>query len=90
MAETFDSSRAIPQNMSARIKWWRWPALAAFLIATFPLDGEEPIPKLSYEAVADFFQLPPAEHFVEVAGVAVNSKGHIYVFSPRKTSVDGV
>ena len=46
--------------------------------------AEEPIPKLNYEAVSDFFQLPAGEHFVEVAGVAVNSKGHIYVFHRGK------
>src|SRR5216684_3851130 len=46
--------------------------------------GEEPIPKLNYEAVPDFFQLPAGEHFVEVAGVAVNSKGHVYVFHRGK------
>jgi DNA-binding beta-propeller fold protein YncE len=41
-------------------------------------------PRLNYEAVPDFFQLPPGEHFVEPAGVAVNSKGHIYVFHRGK------
>ncbi|HKS04309.1 MAG TPA: hypothetical protein VJR49_03050, partial [Chthoniobacterales bacterium] len=56
------------------------------LIATsrFACSGEEPIPNLNYEAVPDFFQLPPGEHFVEAAGVAVNSKGHIYVFHRGK------
>jgi len=44
----------------------------------------EPIPKLNYEAISDFFQLPPGEHLVEPAGVAVNSKGHIYVFHRGK------
>jgi DNA-binding beta-propeller fold protein YncE len=38
------------------------------------------VQNLNYEAIADFFQLPPGENFVEPAGVAVNSKGHIYVF----------
>ena len=42
------------------------------------------VPKLNYEAVPDFFQLPAGENFVEVAGVAVNSKGHIYVFHRGK------
>jgi streptogramin lyase len=46
--------------------------------------GEQPIPKLNYEVVPDFFQLPAGENFVEVAGVAVNSKGHIYVFRRGK------
>ena len=44
----------------------------------------EPLPKLNYEANADFFQLPTGEHFVEPAGVAVNSKGHVYVFHRGK------
>ena len=47
------------------------PALSA--------HSEEPIPKLNYEPVPDFFQLPAGEHFIEPAGVAVNSKGHVCV-----------
>ena len=42
--------------------------------------AEQAIPNLNYEAVPNFFQLPPGENFVEACGVAVNSKGHIYVF----------
>ncbi|HEV8383242.1 MAG TPA: peptidyl-alpha-hydroxyglycine alpha-amidating lyase family protein [Candidatus Acidoferrales bacterium] len=38
------------------------------------------IPRLSYSAVADFFVLPAGANFGEAAGVAVNSKGHVYVF----------
>jgi len=45
---------------------------------------QETGPRLNYEVVPDFFQLPPGEHFVEPAGVAVNSKGHIYVFHRGK------
>jgi len=37
----------------------------------------QPLPKLNYDVITDFFQLPPGEHLVEPAGVAVNSKGHI-------------
>jgi len=44
----------------------------------------EPSPKLNYDMIPDFFQLPPAEHLIEPAGVAVNSKGHIYVFHRGK------
>lgn len=60
--------------------------LTALLISVpvFPGRCEEAIPKLNYEAVPDFFQLPTGEHFVEVAGVAVNSKGHVYVFHRGK------
>ena len=41
-------------------------------------------PKLNYDLIPDFFQLPPGEHLVEPAGVAVNSKGHVYVFHRGK------
>jgi DNA-binding beta-propeller fold protein YncE len=45
---------------------------------------QEPLPKLNYEMIRDFFQLPPGEHLVEPAGVAVNSRGHIYIFHRGK------
>ena len=59
--------------------------VALFLAASIlRADCEDVIPKLNYEAVTNFFQLPEGENFVEVAGVAVNSKGHIYVFHRGK------
>src|SRR5437667_11064938 len=72
--------------MGGQFRWRGWSILAALSMAALNLAcrAEEPIPKLNYEAVPDFFQLPPGEHFVEVAGVAVNSKGHIYVFHRGK------
>src|SRR5262245_35634982 len=45
---------------------------------------ESPVSRLDYEAVPGFFQLPPGENFVEPCGVAVSSKGHIYVFHRGK------
>jgi len=49
--------------------------------STFAQGRTEPsIPKLYYEAVPNFFQLPAGENFVECCGIAVNSKGHAYVF----------
>src|SRR5262249_18030227 len=72
--------------MSAQIGWFRLAVFAAVSTAVwmFTCRAEEPIPKLNYEAVPGFFQLPADEHFVEVAGVAVNSKGHVYVFHRGK------
>src|SRR5437667_12546624 len=48
---------------------------------------QQPLPKLNYDMTADFFQLPPGGHLVEPAGVAVNSKEHIYVFHRGKHPV---
>ena len=72
--------------MSVQVHWLQLQILATLFSAAlvFPCCAEEQIPKLNYEPVPDFFQLPRGEHFVEVAGVAVNSKGHIYVFHRGK------
>ncbi len=50
-----------------------------FLVAT-PAFAQQP-PELRYLSVPDFLKLPPDIHLGEVAGVAVNSKGHVFVFS---------
>lgn len=72
--------------MNGQNQWLRLLFPPVLVIAVFVLHcrGEESIPKLNYEAVPDFFQLPAGEHFVEVAGIAVNSQGHIYVFHRGK------
>ena len=53
--------------------------LFVFLLAA-PAFAQQP-PELRYRAVPDFLQLPTDLYLGEVAGVAVNSKGHIFVFS---------
>jgi len=52
--------------------------LALFLV--IPAVAQQP-PELPYHAVPDFLKLPPDIHLGEAVGVAVNSKGHIFVFS---------
>jgi hypothetical protein len=39
------------------------------------------VPEISYRSVPDFLKLPSDLYLGEVAGVAVNSKGHVLVFS---------
>jgi DNA-binding beta-propeller fold protein YncE len=61
--------------------------IAVFIFAALPelpCAQVQEAPKLSYTIVADFFQLPAGEHFVEPAGIGVNSKGHVYVFHRGK------
>jgi hypothetical protein len=43
-------------------------------------------PKINFHSVPDFFKLPPDMYFGEVAGVAVNSKGDVFVFSRGNTN----
>jgi len=86
MTKTLEDPCAQLSLMAAQLQWLRLAILTALFTAAsvFPCRSEEAIPKLDYEAVPNFFQLPAGEHFVEVAGVAVNSKGHIYVFHRGK------
>ncbi|MGB2901556.1 MAG: peptidyl-alpha-hydroxyglycine alpha-amidating lyase family protein [Candidatus Acidiferrum sp.] len=54
-----------------------------FLIALFvasPALAQQP-PEIRYVADPNFLKLPPDTHLGEAVGVAVNSKGHIFVFS---------
>ena len=59
--------------------------LLIVVIASLQFAGERAMAQqpaeIRYTAVADFLKLPPDVYFGEVAGVAVNSKGHVFVFS---------
>jgi DNA-binding beta-propeller fold protein YncE len=57
-----------------------------FLLFTGLLFAQSPVPEIQFESVADFLKLPPDLYLGEVAGVAVNSKGHIFVFSRSNTT----
>src|SRR6185436_15465882 len=64
------------------------PAAAAFVRKS----GMEPLAAaaaaLTAKNVADFLKLPAGMNFGEVSGVAVNSKGHVFVFT-RSNSAGG-
>src|SRR5271170_4932470 len=56
--------------------------LALCLTAPSSLFAQNPtIPEIPFDSVPDFLKLPPDIYLGETAGVAVNSKGHIFVFS---------
>ena len=42
---------------------------------------QPPVPEIRYESVPDPLKLPPHLYLGEAAGVAVNSEGHIFVYS---------
>src|SRR6201997_2990122 len=50
------------------------------------LFAQQPAPEIQYSSVPDFLKLPPDLYLGEVAGVAVNSKGHIFVLSRGNTT----
>ena len=63
--------------------------LAALLAWLFvPAHAQQSVPDLPFDSVPDFLKLPPGTNFGEVSGVAVNSKGHVFVFT-RSNSAHG-
>lgn len=57
-------------------------ALALLFVAAAALPmAAQSVPELPFESVPDPFTMPNDVHFGEIGGVAVNSKGHIFVFS---------
>jgi len=62
-------------------------SMLVLLLMARSLGAQQPaIPEIPYRSVPDFLKLPPDLYFGEVAGVAVNSKGHIFVFSRGNTT----
>ncbi len=56
-----------------------------FLVLVLALAGSSSaqsssVPDIPYRSVPDFLKLPPNMYLGEVSGVAVNSKGHVFVF----------
>ena len=57
-----------------------------FLIAAAGLPAQTAPPEIPFDSVPNFLKLPPDLYLGEAAGVAVNSKGHIFVFSRGNTT----
>ena len=55
-----------------------------FLILTLSISAQ--VPEISFDSTPNFFKLPADMNFGETAGVAVNSKGHVFVFSRANTT----
>jgi hypothetical protein len=48
-------------------------------------SAQQPVPTIEFESVPDPLRLPQDTYFGEVAGVAVNSQGHVFAFSRGNT-----
>jgi DNA-binding beta-propeller fold protein YncE len=59
-----------------------------FALCAPALFAQPSVPALPFESIPDFLKLPPGLNFGEVSGVAVNSKGHVFVFT-RSNSAHG-
>jgi DNA-binding beta-propeller fold protein YncE len=57
-----------------------------FLMASSVFAQQSSVPEIKFRSVADFLKLPPNMYLGEVTGVAVNSKGNIFVLSRGNTT----
>ena len=53
--------------------------------AASPSPPATQVPEIPFDSVPDFLKLPPDVYFGEVAGIALNSKGHIFILSRGAT-----
>src|SRR6195256_2999219 len=60
------------------MKHWLIALLALLSPAAFAQDA---VPTIPFESVPNLLKLPEDMHLGEAAGVAVNSKGHIFVYA---------
>src|SRR3982075_2782805 len=61
-------------------------ALAIFMIAPLALFAQQAAPEIPFDSVPNLLKLPDNMYLGEVSGVAVNSKGHIFVFTRGNTT----
>jgi len=59
----------------------------ALLALLAPLSiAQQSVPEIPFDSVPDFLKLPAGMNFGEVPGVAVNSAGHVFVFTRSNTA----
>ena len=58
------------------------------LLLTGSALAQQSVPEIAFDSVKDYPSLPPGMNFGEVPGVAVNSKGHVFLFT-RSNSAGG-
>jgi len=77
------------EKLETTVKKYLLALLGVALIALAPHSlAQSPVPEIPFDSVPNFLKLPPDMNLGEAAGVAVNSKGHVFVFT-RSNSASG-
>src|SRR5260370_41073773 len=73
------------ENMMHR--WLLGLSVALAAPVAMPAWAQDAVPEIPYESVPNVLKMPPDVHLGEATGVAVNSKGHILVYSRSGSSL---
>src|SRR5258707_4260581 len=73
------------ENMMHR--WLLGLSVALVAPVAMPAWAQDAVPQIPYESVPNFLKMPADVHLGEATGVAVNSKGHIFVYSRSGSSL---
>jgi len=55
--------------------------IAAVVLTAAAAQAQQAVPEIPFDGNVEFLKVPADVYFGEVAGVAVNSRGHVFVFS---------
>jgi hypothetical protein len=77
------TQREAPMKLSISVL-----ASACLVLSAPPTFAQQSVPEIAFDSVPDYPKLPKGRNLGEVPGVAVNSKGHVYVFT-RSNSANG-
>src|ERR1041385_8327779 len=61
-------------------------SIGLFLLLGPGAFAQQPVPEIPFDSVPNLLKLPQDLYLGEATGVAVNSKGHIFVFSRGSTT----
>jgi DNA-binding beta-propeller fold protein YncE len=64
----------------------RFSFVLCFFLTGAVFAQQTPAPEIRFQSTPDFLKLPDNLYLGEVSGVAVNSKGHVFVFSRGSTT----
>jgi hypothetical protein len=68
-------------------RWLIGLSVALTAPLTVPVWAQDAVPQIPYDSVPNFLKMPADMHLGEAAGVAVNSKGNVFVYSRSGSSV---
>jgi len=78
--------RILRSNKEGTVKAIKFAFIAAVLLLCPAARGQQNVPQIPFDSVPNLLKMPADMYLGEVSGVAVNSKGHIFVFQRGNTS----